>query len=96
MYVATATGARFAYYHPPPRKEAEPLVYRDVPQPGDKEINEWLLKGSMKRPAPPPDMALCGQCNTKTFSRLIRHTPLKGFVCERCIVALGSKCYLSS
>ena len=96
MYVDTATGARLVSYHPPPAPPKPRIVYNDVPQGGDDDINRWLLKGSAKRPPPPPDTALCGQCKTETLSRLVRHTPLKGFVCERCIVALGSKCYLSA
>lgn len=95
MIINTPSGATSVYYVPPPRPPyIAPTLYYEGG--GNDDVNAFLLKGSLKRPPRPPDTARCEHCDATVLTRNIRATPLMGFVCMRCIIALSDRCYLKA
>lgn len=89
MYVTTKTGARSVFYegpHPSFNGGGE-IVYRY-----HEEVSEPTSEPAKKKPM--LDVFKCPQCKTIVPSKVIRHTPKRGFACLRCIVKLGEKCYI--
>lgn len=94
----TATGVRSSWYEGPhpSHNGGGPIVYNyREDQGGNDEINQFLTQKSLKAPVK-FDMFVCPQCQREVLSKLIRHTPLMGFLCTRCVVSFSDRCYLSA
>lgn len=90
MNYATKTGARSVYFvgpHPSHNGGGK-IVHRELEQSVEVKEERKVKKKAL------PDTTVCAACNEVVPSKVVRATPKMGIVCQKCIVKLGSKCYL--